>query len=231
MASAAARESEARIARIIYDAGGVITNKTMDGAGHNHWSYRINGRDRDFHFACKPNSRTRGLKNTYARLRREIRETVELPPLQPPPVPEEAAPIVAPLIEPTPPKPRKITTARRKEMIKDYLSLPSLEAFMEKFGLQRQAAQTMLLSSRGQSAEKLRKELNVERAKAAKRIRDAQIADNDRKTKRRIDIRNRLIYTNCKYGLSSKDAAQVYNLPIKRIREIIKAEEMGIDAS
>ena len=228
MSSAAAREMQGKVARIIFDAGGLITSKTIDGAGHNLWSYTINGHEKSFHFAKTPPSRGKGIENTYARLRREIREVKALPPIEPvrpEPVEEERPePLVAKLVKPTPPAPNKPS---RKEMVKAFLSLPSLEAFMNKFGLGRQAAQTMILSSRGQSAQKLRKELNLARAEAARKARERKV-ERTRKpklSKKEIDKRDRLIYVYCQFGLSFKDAAGLYNLTPERVRQIVRREE------
>ncbi len=232
MASAAAREMEGRVARIIFDAGGIITAKEIDGAGHNCWSYRINGRDRCFHFAKTPRAMSRGTKNTYARLRREIKETDALPP---PPAPVEAppepkqqrpAPIIA-VTAPTPPSTTRLTTARRKSIAKRFLSLPSLAALMEEFGLERTQAQTLILSQRGQPAEKLRKELNQQRAEAAKRLRTNNVERKrkPRLSKRSLAKRNGLVYAYCKYGLSFKEAADLFKLTAERVRQIVRAKE------
>lgn len=177
--SAAGRKLEVDVARTLVGAGGIITAKSVDGAGHQVIAYQLNDREQDFHYSTSTRLNGCGSRNTLARLRREIRELAALPPL-PSPIVEapqlsvmmpEPAPILAALPQATPPNTKRLTKERRKEIAKRYLALPSFAALLGETGIERSKLQTLLLSHRGAPADKLRKELNQIKAEAARRLR------------------------------------------------------------
>lgn len=179
--SAAAREMEAKIARIIYDAGGQLTQKGVDGAGHRMVCYEINGHGGEFHYASTPQGNGCGPKNTYSRLKREVGSLLQLPPIViTPPAPVEAAQTLSRDTEAPPARatPRKAPQPSRRDLIKRYLSLRSIQAVAEELGFERDKAQNLILSSRGDAASFLRRELDVERAEAARRLRSSTAKRN-----------------------------------------------------
>lgn len=172
--SAAAREMEAKIARIICDAGGRLTQKGVDGAGHRMVCYEINGHGGEFHYASTPQGNGCGPKNTYSRLKREVGSLLQLPPIViAPPAPVEAPQTLSREMGAPPARatPQKAARPSRSDLIKRYLSLRSIQAVAEELGFERDKAQRLILSSRGDAATLLRHELDAERAEAARRLR------------------------------------------------------------
>lgn len=221
-----ARERDAMVAREIHDAGGRITERGVDGAGHCVVYYEIAGRIGKFHYAkTSANSGCR-LLNIRRSLRQDIAAIKSLPPL----VPDEKIPEVVVreslVIErppPTPPKPK----LARKEMIKSYLTMGSLAEFMETYDLERTPAQNMLLSSRGQAADKLRRELNNERAAAAKQVRHSLPTKTGKiptAVEREEIKRDNRIATYCKFGVTTEEAADMFNLSKSYVERIIRTQ-------
>ena len=179
--SAAAREMEAKIARIICDAGGQLTQKGVDGAGHRMVCYEINGHGGEFHYASTPQGNGCGPKNTYSRLKREVGSLLQLPPIViAPPAPVEAPQALSRGLAAPPARatPQKAAQPSRRDLIKRYLSLRSIQAVAEELGFERDKAQRLILSSRGDAASFLRRELDVERAEAARRLRPTRAKPN-----------------------------------------------------
>lgn len=172
--SAAAREMEAKIARIICDAGGRLTQKGVDGAGHRMICYEINGHGGEFHYAHTPQGNGCGPLNTYTRLRRDVRSILTLPPIVIASESPKEAPQTLPGHLTAPPAratPQKAQQPTRSDLIKRYLSVRSIRAVAEELGFERDKAQRLILSSRGDAATLLRRELDAERAEAARRLR------------------------------------------------------------
>lgn len=171
--SAAARDMEAKIVRIIYDAGGRLLEKGKDGAGHRTATYEINGHQSRFHYPSSPQANGCGHLNCYTRLRREIREIKSRIPVEiAPEKPAEALPaplriIGAPPARATPPAPQKANKPDRKHVIKRYLSLRSLDLLCEELGMSRDAAIQTIMSSRADAATFLRREIDAKRSTAS----------------------------------------------------------------
>lgn len=171
--SAKARQYEAELSRIVIDSGAKIVDRGMDGAGHRTLTVGMNGHRRLFHYPSTGRMCGHGILNTKARLRRILREIPDPLPAESPP-PLAAAP-TKPVPVPITPKPQETTSAmparrprrfskeHRKEIAKRYLALPSLDALLKEFKLTRAIAETMLMSGRGQAADKLRAERERER--------------------------------------------------------------------
>lgn len=180
MASAAQRQLDADIIKTIVAAGAKVVGKRVDGAGHMVVSFEHNGWPKDYHYAHSTQANGCARLNTVTRLRRIIREM----PSEPPPRPQVAAPPVPGRPEPkhdaaiympapaTPPKSDRLTKARRKEIAKRYLSLPSLDALLTEFSITRAVAETLLLSAKGQAADKLKREKQAARMTAARVLRE-----------------------------------------------------------
>lgn len=175
--SAAAREMEAKIARIIVDAGGRLTEKGVDGAGHRMVCYEINGHGGEFHYASTPQGNGCGPLNTYTRLRRDVKGLLKLPKLEiVSEVPVQDAPalaqnMAAPPARATPPNAEKASQPKRRDIIKRYLSLRSIGAVAAELKLDRDTIVQSILSSRADAATFLRHELHLERAEAARQLR------------------------------------------------------------
>lgn len=175
--SAAAREMEAKVARIIVDAGGQLLAKGTDGAGHRTVTYDINGHQAQFHYPSSPQANGCGPLNCYTRLRREVRNLkARKPVVIVPDKPVEALSEQKQSIEavpprPTPPSAQKASQPTRTDIIKSYLSLRSLKAVCEKLGMERDTVIRTILSSRADAASFLRREIDAERAEAARALR------------------------------------------------------------
>lgn len=171
--SAAAREMETKIVRIIYDAGGRLLEKGKDGAGHRTATYEINGHQSRFHYPSSPQANGCGHLNCYTRLRREIREIKSRIPIEiASEKPSEALPaslriIGAPPARATPPAPQKARKPDRKHVIKRYLSLRSIDLLCAELDIDRDTAIRTIMSSRADAATFLRREIDAKRSTAS----------------------------------------------------------------
>jgi len=244
-----AREREEVVTGEIEAAGGRIIDRYKDGATHNVVVYTLNGHEADFHYASTAGTYGCRMLNMRARLRRELAEVKARPPAVTRVVQTEPSKRdwLAPVVRATPPKPK----VDRKEMVKSYLTMGSLQEFMDRYELDRVRAENLILSSRGQSAEKLRREINLEKAAAAKRAREgislaaerieipatievigpaSQPEHHDKRTyatgvvKRK---RDRKIQIYCQYGVAPEEAAEIFNLSLQQIRRIIRTGKQG----
>lgn len=177
MASAAQRKIDGEVAKAIFDSGAKLIGKHVDGGGHMVVTFEIDGKTKDYHYAHSSKGNGRALMNTVSRLKRIIREVQALPrpqvaappvPAAPEPAHEAAIYIPAP---PTPPKSDRLCKARRKAIAKRYLTLPSLDALLAEFNITRCVAETLLRSSKGQAADKLKREQQAARMAAARLLR------------------------------------------------------------
>lgn len=160
--------------RVLHAEGCRVLEKGRDGAGHQTVTFQANAQTIKFHFpnTGKMNGHTR--RNVTARLRRMIREVPPLPE-QPEPVeaPQEAVEqLVVPITPPTPPiASKRLTRDRRREIAKRYLALGSIEQTSEEFDLPETKLITVLMADSGEARRRVKIELNVRKAEAAKRLR------------------------------------------------------------
>lgn len=172
--SAAAREMETKIVRIIYDAGGRLLEKGKDGAGHRTVTYDINGNQSQFHYPSSPQANGRSAMNCYTRLRREIKELLKLPLVVENPqkaVVDTPAPSHAIVAQPVRATPQKAPQPKRQDIIKRYLSLRSFRAVASEFGLDNEKVINIIRGANGDALSFLRRELDAERAEAARALR------------------------------------------------------------
>lgn len=237
----AARELEAKLAKMIFDHGALITHRGIDGAGHNVIKYQMGGEQRSIHYALTPRQGGRTAKNTITRLRRDLRELIKIvPPEQRHHEKPKAKPeLIQPEHVPTPPK-KRITAERKKEMLKAYLSMDSIEEFMQTYDLSLSAAQVMILGQKGQATEKYRKECARARMSqpcqqeaplrvaepAAQEDEESQRKEYPSKgmTHEQVRSRNRRIQVYCAYGLSRAEAAAMFDLSLSRVHQICQEE-------
>ena len=173
--SQAQRELERHITAEVIALGARPITKGYDGAGHQTITFECHGQQHIFHYPCTTTMNGHARKNIVADLRRRVRA---IPP--PPPRPPEAAPPVSPsqietrsVLPPpaTPPRADRMTHEKRKEIAKRYLALPSVDALLEEYPMARAKLETLLLSQRGQAADKFKVERNKKRMEAARLLR------------------------------------------------------------
>lgn len=166
------REYEARVARVLTDAGARITARSTDGAGHQVVAFHFNGHDKTFHYASTADTRGCGLRNCEHRLKRMLRELPQL---------VITGPTVSTAPEPIPslPTPSRITAkvpARRfgkklrTEIAKRYMSLHSLTNLCKEFDLTDRQAVQILMSVNGTPMQMCKNELNTRRMHATRRL-------------------------------------------------------------
>lgn len=188
--SAKARQYEAELSKIVLSHGARIVQRGKDGAGHNTITVGLNEHTRLFHFPST-SAGGRNLLNSKARLKRILREIPA--PVERGAVPVEriavplaaAAPadqtpsLITPKSEPSPlatPQSKRLTAERRKEIAKRYLALPSLDDLMKEFDLPRARAENLLMSQRGQAADKLKVEKQRQRQELRRLISSPKVA-------------------------------------------------------
>lgn len=233
-------ELDAKLAQAVHEAGGLVTYRGVTSGNHNVLKYDLgDGQDRQYFYAKTGKLNGRGIKNAVAQLRKQIREQLQTidPAHRRGPVekPVAAVPMVEKAVGATPPSSTKITAARRKEMLKRYLSMDSIEEFMEEFDLTRPAAEIMIRSQKGQATHKFEKELARKRsANQAPQVLKAvepppgRYAARGKRygTAEETAKRNHRIRTYCKFGLTVNEAASLFDLTPARVYQILKEGEL-----
>jgi len=239
---AKAREYDAMIARVVYDAGASIVERGTDGRGHRKVVISHNGQQRSFHYPCSGASLGHGIRNTRQRLRwllNELASSTEPPkPLvresqvfPPPAVIERLA------FESHEGLPRrtKLTREKRSEIAKRYGMIGvTIDTIINEFSLSRPTVENLLLATKGSIRSKYEKERNLLRAQAARQAHTAaSITPKKRQynrrggvTKRRdLEARNRRVFTYCQYGMTMQEVADTVGLTTERVRQIVRQME------
>lgn len=242
---AKAREYDAMIARVVYDAGASIVERGTDGRGHRKVVISHNGQQRSFHYPCSGASLGHGIRNTRQRLRwllSELASSSEPPkPLvresqvfPPPAVIERLA------FESSEGLPRrtKLTREKRGEIAKRYGMIGvTIETIINEFSLSRPTVENLLLATKGSIRSKYEKERNLLRAQAARQsITQPTITPSlpkKRQYNRRgsnmkrseLAARNRRVFTYCQYGMTMQEVADTVGLTTERVRQIVRQME------
>ena len=125
-------------------------------------------------------------------------------------------------------------------MLKAYLSMESIEEFMQTYDLSLSAAQTMIQGQKGHATEKYRKECARARMsepyqhEAPMRVTEPApeaSEETQRKTypskgmsHEQVRARNRKIQVYCYYGLSRVEVANMFGLSLSRVHQICQEE-------
>jgi len=240
--SAAAREYEARIARVVIDAGAQIIARGTDGSGHRTVTLRLRNHERTFHYPSTGTVRGCGLRNTQQRLKNLLKEipedTTPVSTLEELPAPVNSI-IAAPRVS-TPPNTRRLTKGRRSAIVKHYQAASSIECTMTAFELSHTTVSSILLATAGNIRTKYERERH-ERRSSCPRTRDGQKTHSripatrakttpaavkkpphkltpaaEKKRASRICIYHH-------YGMTAGEISKLMTLPIREVREIVKA--------
>lgn len=229
MPSATMREFEAKVSRVIIDAGATIIEKGSTNGGHNRIVFERGGEQRTYHYARTPSDHRAG-KNFLADVRRMIRELPETTAPVPRPAVKSVAAKKAPAgARPPQPATKKLTAQRRKDIAKRYLLADNLAQLCHAEKLDQVQAEIVIFGQKGQAAEKLTKEKHLLAAQMAKRMRKPVTKKKHTSARRlsSLDIsrRNRKIFVYASYGMKPEELAELFSIPVSRIQKIVKQEE------
>lgn len=237
-----AREYDARVARVVYDAGARIVSKGHDGSGHRTVTICHHGQERTFHYPSTGASRGHGLRNMQQRLKWLIDEIKPLPVIE---TKEAAAQPVEPqhaeLPSTTTTKKNPRPKVSRSEIRKRYAEAGSIDTITQEFNLTFEQAEVILLSTAGAIRTAYEKERNKNRAALARKVKPPVLnatteafiptpTDTLPQHKEDKDKRDRRIYVYYYYGMTIKEVAEFFNLTHERARQIIRNMEKKHDA-
>ena len=233
-----AREYDARVARVIHDAGARIVDRGRDGSGHRTVTLCHHGQERTFHYASTGTSRGHGLRNMEQRLKWLLGG---ITPVATPEEPEPLTAIIPQAVTPVcSPNARRIVQPKptRSEIIKHYIATKSIDAIMAKFDLTYDQAEVILLSTSGSVRTTYERERDVRRAALARKLRPVVVQQTQvvhpqplPKTKVKSDPkRDKLIYTYHYYGMTLREVAEHFGLTHERVRQIVRTMEKLHDA-
>lgn len=239
-----AREYDAKVARVVYDAGARIVSKGHDGSGHRTVTICHHGQERTFHYPSTGTSHGHGLRNMQQRLKWLIDEIKPLPVVETkeaaaqPAVPRHAE-LPATTLTKKNPRPK----ASRSEIRKRYIEAGSIDTIMQEFNLTFEQAEVILLSTAGAIRTAYEKERNKNRAAMARKVKPPVLNATteafipspvdtipQRKEDKDKDKRDRRIYVYYYYGMAIKEVAEHFGLTHERVRQIVRAMEKLHDA-